>query len=217
MPAPPPKASIVLPSAQRSGRSKLGLAVLAAAEDAVVERAVGPGQDLDLSEPAVGLGVESGRHHQVDRDQRRGGLAAGVRGVGHHVGNHGERGHGEMLDLRPVALPHLEHADRDERPRPRIRNRPPSPVGKSATFSTFTVRSLSGSGRTCLLDPPSPGRKPASSRLVRVAEPCQPGGPAFIGGLRKSSTSSGRSTYEKTTTRAGHPLFAQRDRTAGRA
>ena len=55
---------------QRPGGAELALALLAPAEDAVVERLVGTGQDLDLAEAAVGLGVERGGDHVVDRRQR---------------------------------------------------------------------------------------------------------------------------------------------------
>ena len=70
MPGPAAEGVDRLPLLERPGRAQLGLALLAAAEDPVVERPVRPGQDVDLPELAVGLGVEVGEDHQVDRDQR---------------------------------------------------------------------------------------------------------------------------------------------------
>ena len=78
--APPPKATIGLPTASGPGGAELGLAVLAPAEDPVIERAIRPGQDLDLAEPAVGLGIEHGRNHKWIEASGAGGLAAGSRG-----------------------------------------------------------------------------------------------------------------------------------------
>src|SRR5271157_3984296 len=63
-----------LAGSDRARRADFGLAVLATAEDPVIERAIRPGQDLDLAESAVGLGIDHGRNHQVDRDEWRGGL-----------------------------------------------------------------------------------------------------------------------------------------------
>ena len=67
----PPKATISLPFLSGPDRADLArAALLAPAEDAVVERPVGRPEDLDQPEPAVGLGVEDRGEVVVDRDQR---------------------------------------------------------------------------------------------------------------------------------------------------
>ena len=143
--APPPKAIRVLPPLEGAGGAELGLALFAAAEDTVVKSSVGAGEHLDLAHPTVGLGIEVGQDHQVDRDQGLGRLGLGLPGVWHDVGNHGHGAHGDVLDGRTVPLSHFKHPQRDVlvtedsgKPCLAESERPP-------TFSSFTLRSLPGS------------------------------------------------------------------------
>ncbi len=86
----PPKAATGLPFSTEPRGAKLAHStLLAPAEDTVVERLVGRGEDFDLAEPAVDLGVDRGRDHVMNRGQwSRGFFCLGVIRRRNDVGDH---------------------------------------------------------------------------------------------------------------------------------
>ena len=111
--ATPPKATMGLPFSTGPAARSSPLLVLTSAEDAVVERFVGPGQDFDLAEAAVGRGIDRGGDHVMDRGQglRRG--AADSSGGGITLGTIGRLASAMWVTGSSWPASDLEDGDRN--------------------------------------------------------------------------------------------------------